>query len=85
MKLGIGYFISEEHINKEYTTEAVKHFISYSCNKWGYDHVVAIVKPENHASCRVLEKSSFQYVSKLDVKTNAGIIPFNYYRHDFVK
>lgn len=78
-EMGVGYFISEEYLNKGYATEAVKSLSNYAFATWGYDHLAAVVKPQNQASRRVLVKSGFQYVSELAVKMEDKMMVRQYY------
>lgn len=55
----IGYGIYEEYRNKGYVTEAAKAVVRYAFEKAGQNLLVAIVKPENIASRRVIEKLGF--------------------------
>jgi len=55
----IGYGISEEHRNNGYATEAAKAVIKFAFESAGQDVLAAIVKPENIASGRVIEKLGF--------------------------
>jgi ribosomal-protein-alanine N-acetyltransferase len=55
----IGYGISEEHRNNGYVTEAAKAVVQFAFEEAGQDVLVAIVKPENIASRRVIEKLGF--------------------------
>jgi len=55
----IGYGISKEHRNSGYATEAAKAVVQFAFEKAGQDVLVAIVKPENVASCRVVKKLGF--------------------------
>ena len=77
----IGYGINEDHRNKGYATEAARAVVKFAFEEAGQDILVAIVKPENISSRRVIEKLGF---------TNCGIrrVPdendkkceFNYYQ-----
>ena len=55
----IGYGITEQHRNQGYATEAAKAAVWYAFEQAGQEVLSAIVKPENTASRRVIEKLGF--------------------------
>lgn len=67
-ELSIGYFISNEKLNRGYATEATKamtqHFFPINPNDFFY----AIIKASNAASHRVAEKAGFRFVSEITLK-----------------
>lgn len=77
----IGYGISEEYRNKGYVTEAAKAVVQFAFEQVGQDVLVAIVKPENVESRRVIEKLGF---SKCGVRMvpdeNNQVCEFEYFR-----
>ena len=77
----IGYGISEEHRNKGYATEAAEAIVQFAFKKAGQDVLVAIVKPENIASRRVIEKLGFTKHGVRRVPDENGIdCEFDYFR-----
>ena len=77
----IGYGISEAYRNNGYTTEAAKALVQYAFEKAGQDALAAIVKPENIASRRVLEKLGFVYRNNRMVTDDDGVDrEFRYYQ-----
>lgn len=56
----IGYSISEEHRNNDYATEAAQAVIKFAFEQTGQEVLCAIIKPENIASRRVIEKLGFK-------------------------
>lgn len=58
-KVEIAYGIKEEYRGKNYATEAAKAVVQFAFEQVGQDVLVAIVKPENIASRRVIEKLGF--------------------------
>ena len=58
-ELEIGYGIKEEHRCQGYATEAARALVRFAFGQAGQEVVVAIVKPENAASQRVIEKLGF--------------------------
>lgn len=65
----LGYYIAEEYWGKGIMTEAVKQICEYVFNKSDIIRIYAEPFAHNSASCRVLEKSGFQYEGTL--KNNA--------------
>ena len=86
-EIEIGYGISEKHRNKGYATEAGKAIIQFAFENVGLDVIVAIVKPENIPSRRVIEKLGFTFHSVRNVPDENGIdCDFDYFRlyhHDW--
>ncbi|SDS84691.1 Protein N-acetyltransferase, RimJ/RimL family [Paenibacillaceae bacterium GAS479] len=58
----IAYAISKDYRNQGYTTSAVRAMISFIFSNTWLDQIVAIVKPHNHASRRVLEKAGLSHI-----------------------
>ena len=56
----IGYSINEEYRNHGYATEAGKAAVQFAFEQAGQEVLCAIVKPENVASRRVIEKLGFE-------------------------
>lgn len=61
-ELSIGYFISEKCIGKGYATEAGKAMVWWVFEQKKQDMMIAVVRPENKASRRVIEKLGFMGV-----------------------
>ena len=77
----IGYGINEEHRNKGYATEAAKAVVQYAFEKAAQEVLVAIVKPENIPSQRVIEKLCFTNHGIRIIPDENGIIcEFDYFR-----
>ena len=77
----IGYRISEEHRNNGYATEAAEAIIQFAFENVGLDVLVAIVKPENISSRRVIEKLGFTYHSVRRVADENGVdCDFGYFQ-----
>ncbi len=78
-KPDFGYSILPEFERKGYTLEAAKAILVYGCNKWNLRTVLAITRPNNIASCRLLEKLSFTAVSNtIDPVNNEALIVYEY-------
>ena len=88
-EIEIGYGMSEEHRCNGYTTEAGKALVQFAFEKAGQDMLVAIIKPENIASRRVIEKLGFVNCGVRTVPDENGVIcEFDYfrlYRNDWCK
>lgn len=61
----LGYYIAEEYWGKGITTEAVKKICEYVFSMSDIIRIYAEPFAYNTASCRVLEKSGFQYEGTL--------------------
>ncbi|MCK5519411.1 MAG: GNAT family N-acetyltransferase, partial [Alphaproteobacteria bacterium] len=72
--------IADEHQNKGYATEAAKAIIWWAFEKAGQDVLSVIVKPENRASRRVIEKLGFVYVDTRTLPYNGEDCAFDYFR-----
>lgn len=77
----IGYGINEEHRNNGYATESAKAVVQFAFEKAGQDVLVAIVKPENIASRRVIEKLGFANYGIRTVPDEKGVdCEFDYFQ-----
>ena len=57
----LGYHFNPASWNKGYATEATIAVLAYGFGQVGLDRVIAIVMPENAASCRVVEKAGMRF------------------------
>ena len=77
----IGYGIAEESRNNGYAAEAAKAAVRYAFEEAGQDILVAIVKPENIASRRVIEKLGFSnHGIRLVPDENGKMCEFDYFQ-----
>ena len=77
----IGYGIADEYRCNGYATEAAKAIVQFAFEKAGPDILVAIIKPENIASRRVIEKLGFKNCGIRTVPDeNEVICEFDYFR-----
>ena len=77
----VAYGIREEHRNNGYATEAAQAVVQFAFEKAGQDMLVAIAKPENTASRRVIEKLGFTNHGILTVPDENGVdCLFDYFR-----
>jgi len=72
--------IADEYQNNGYATEAGKAMIWWTFEKAGQEMLSAIVKPENKASRRVIEKLGFVYGDTLVLPYNGADCEFDYFR-----
>jgi len=77
----IGYNIDKRYRNCGYATEAAKAVIWFAFEVAGQDVISAILKPENIASRRVIEKLGFVNGGKRSVMDDCGeLFEFDYFR-----
>lgn len=77
----IGYGIAEAYRNQGYATEAGTAAVKFAFEKAGLPYLVAIVKPENLASRRVVEKLGFLQEGIRIVQDENGMdCDFEYFR-----
>jgi [ribosomal protein S5]-alanine N-acetyltransferase len=57
----VNYLLDRPHWRKGLATEAAQAIVRYGFEKLGRDRLVALAKPENLASRRVMEKIGMQY------------------------
>ena len=80
-EIEVGYGMAEEHRCKGYATEAGKALVQYAFEKAGQDVLAAIIKPENTASRRVIEKLGVENCGVRTVPDENNVIcEFDYYR-----
>ena len=77
----IGYSILEKHRRKGYATEAARAAVWFAFEQAGQEVLCAIVKPENIASRKVIEKVGFIHGGTRIVKDDDGVDrTFRYFR-----
>lgn len=79
-EIEILFSIADEHQSKGYATEAAKAIIWWVFEKTGQDMLSAIIKPENEASRRVIEKLGFIYVDTRMLPYDGEDTTFDYFR-----
>ncbi|GAA0810646.1 GNAT family N-acetyltransferase [Spirilliplanes yamanashiensis] len=57
----LGYYLGRSSWGQGYATEAAHAILRYGFEQCGLQRVVAVVRPENAASRRVLEKAGFRH------------------------
>jgi RimJ/RimL family protein N-acetyltransferase/phospholipid N-methyltransferase len=79
-EIEILFSISDEYQNQGYATEAAKAIIWWAFEQAGQDMLSAIVKPENKASLRVIEKLGFVYGDTRVLPYDGKDCEFGYFR-----
>lgn len=62
----IGYAIAESYQRKGFATEAVTAFTDWAKTILSLDAIYAVVKSKNIGSCRILEKTGFEFIKEED-------------------
>ena len=57
----VGFLLSPSHWGKGYATEAAQASLRFGFENFDFDHIIALVHPENLASRRVIEKCELRY------------------------
>ncbi|CAH0139913.1 GNAT family N-acetyltransferase [Chryseobacterium sp. WG14] len=65
-KLNLGYRFAPEAWGKGYATEFTKKAIDFGCNDMNKEEIFGIVRPDNIASIKVLEKAGMIQIGKLN-------------------
>jgi len=60
-EIEVGYAVGKSFWGKGYATEAATRFLDYAFEKLQLEKVVAVTRPENAASRRVMEKIGMRY------------------------
>lgn len=79
-EIEILYTISDTYQCQGFATEAAKALIWYAFQKMGLNMLSAIIKPDNIASRKVIEKLGFIYGDTRKIHYNGQITNFDYYR-----
>lgn len=61
----VGFLLDKPFWGKGYATEAALEAIAFGFQHFNFDHMIALVHPENMASRRVIEKCGMRYVDTL--------------------
>jgi len=76
-EIELGYYIADEHQGRGYATEAARAMADWAFAHMPLPYLVAIVRHDNPASSRVLEKLGFAHAGKRNVE---GCGAMNYYQ-----
>ena len=60
-EIEVGYRLAKRFWRRGLATEAARASLRYGFETLGLDRIVAVVQPENAASCRVIEKIGLRY------------------------
>lgn len=60
-EIEVGYALSPEFQQKGYATEAAKAFLDYGFDELNLEKIVAVARPENDRSRRVMERLGMKY------------------------
>ena len=60
-EIDLAYHFNKASWGKGYATEAATAVLAYGLGPLGLDRVIAVVMPENAASCRVVEKAGLRF------------------------
>lgn len=63
----LGWTIASPHWGKGYATEGARAAMDIAFSDWGYEHIISLIAPHNHASKRVAEKLGEVYEGKASV------------------
>jgi RimJ/RimL family protein N-acetyltransferase len=58
----VGYLLNRPFWGKGYATEAARASLQFGFENLGFDHIIALVHPDNLGSRRVLEKCGMIYI-----------------------
>ena len=83
-ELSVGYWMDSAHTRHGYTTEAANTVAQIAFTRYGYDHIIATIEPENIPSRRVVEKAGFTYrqIVVFQETDMPEPRPFCYYRRE---
>ena len=79
-EIEILFEIADEYQNQGYVTEAEKAIIKWAFENTPVKYFVAIVKNDNPASNRVIEKLGFNYSGEKRIDYDGQMTDFHYYR-----
>ena len=80
----IGYAIEKQNWGKGFATEAAGKFMQYGFEELNAEKLVAVARPENSASRRVMEKLGMKFV-KVGKFYNQMLVQYAISREEFVK
>lgn len=79
-EIEIMFSIADKYQNQGYISEAVTALISWVFENTPAEYLVAIVKLDNPASVRVIEKTGFRYSGERRIEYDGVMTDFHYYR-----
>lgn len=81
-EMEIGYAIEKTSWGKGYATEAAEKFMQYAFEELKTEKLVAVARPENTASRRVMEKLGMQFV-KIGKFYNQKLVQYAIKKHEY--
>lgn len=66
----VGYALQKKFWNKGYATELAKGLVKWGFMQLATNHLVAVIRPENEQSRRVLEKAGMRYIGRDTYRTH---------------
>ncbi len=83
-EIEIGYAVAKEFWGKGYATEAATEFLDYAFERLAIEKIVAVARPENAASRRVMEKLKMNFV-KTDTFYDQTLVQYAILKEEFDK
>lgn len=72
-EIEVNYLLARSHWNQGLATEAATAIVKYGFTALGFDRLVAIAKPENFGSRRVMEKIGMSYEKEISLYGNLWV------------
>ncbi len=83
-EIEIGYAIDKAHWRKGYATEAAERFMRYAFEDLKAEKLVAVARPENMASRRVMEKLGMRFV-KTATFYEQSLVQYAIFKDEFLR
>ncbi len=83
-EIEIGYAIDKAHWGKGFATEAAAGFMRYAFDELNAERLVAVARPENTASRRVMEKLGMRFV-KIATFYEQSLVQFAISKDEFLR
>ena len=83
-EIEIGYAIDKANWGKGFATEAAERFMRYAFEQLNAEKIVAVARPENTASRRVMEKLGMQFV-KIATFYGQSLVQYAILKNEFLK
>ncbi len=83
-EIEVGYALAKEFWGKGYATESALKFLDYAFEKLESEKIVAVARPENAASRRVMEKLGMDFV-KADTFYDQTLVQYAITKEDYAR